>query len=84
MYNFERNQMSIGKFCSNLILTTNLSNTEILNAVKEQYPEAKTSIACIAWYKSDLRKKKLIPARGQAKVIPMTLTDEEFAADFTV
>ena len=55
--------MSIGKFASNLILTTQLSNTEILEAVKKQFPSAKTTMACIAWYKSDLRKKGLIAKR---------------------
>lgn len=59
--------MSIGKFVSNLILTTELNNTEILAKVKETYPEAKTSMACVAWYKSDLRKKGLIAKRGEVK-----------------
>jgi len=55
--------MSIGKFASNLILTTAKSNTEILAEVKNQFPEAKTTMACIAWYKSDLRKKGLIASK---------------------
>jgi hypothetical protein len=55
--------MSIGKFASNLILTTSLSNTEILAKVQEQFPSAKTTMACIAWYKSDLRKKGLIAGK---------------------
>jgi non-homologous end joining protein Ku len=50
--------MSIGKFAKNLILTApELTNTQILEKVLAQYPTAKTSMACIAWYKSDLRKK---------------------------
>ena len=62
--------MSIGKFASNLILTTNKSNTEILAEVRKAFPEAKTTMACIAWYKSDLRKKGKIPARGAEVVKP--------------
>ena len=56
--------MSIGKFASNLILTTNKSNTEILAEVRKAFPEAKTTMACVAWYKSDLRKKGKIAKRG--------------------
>jgi hypothetical protein len=52
--------MSIGKFAKNLIMTTTLSNTEILKKVQEAFPAAKTSMACIAWYKSDLRKKNIL------------------------
>lgn len=55
--------MSIGKFAKSLILETSLSNTEILDKVKVQFPAAKTSMACIAWYKSDLRKKGLLASK---------------------
>lgn len=68
--------MSIGKFASNLILTTAKSNTEILAEVKRQFPEAKTTMACIAWYKSNLRKKGLIASK---KAVEMTL-DEKIEA----
>jgi len=47
----------IGKFVKNLITTTKLSNKEILEKVKVAFPEAQTSMACIAWYQTDLRKK---------------------------
>lgn len=69
--------MSIGKFASNLILTTNLTNTEILAKVHEQFPAAKTTMACIAWYKSNLRKKGLIAGRNEAQP---TLEDKIKAA----
>ena len=62
--------MSIGKFASNLILTTSKSNTEILEAVKAAFPEAKTSMACIAWYKSDLRKKGKLAKRNTEAIKP--------------
>lgn len=53
--------MSIGKFVREAILANaEATSQEILNQVQEQYPEAKTSPACIAWYKSDMRKKGLL------------------------
>jgi hypothetical protein len=55
---------TIGSFAKNLILTTNLTNTEILTEVNKQFPSGKTSMACIAWYKSDLRKKGQLAKRG--------------------
>lgn len=56
--------VSIGKFVQQLVLdNADLSNVDILAKVKEQYPQAKTTMACIAWYKSDMRKKGLIKAR---------------------
>jgi hypothetical protein len=61
--------MSIGKFAKNLIQTTSLSNTEILAKVQEAFPTAKTSMACIAWYKSDLRKKGLIAKRHEVPAV---------------
>jgi hypothetical protein len=67
----------IGKFVKNLIVTTKLSNTEILAKVKEQFPEAQTSMACIAWYQTDLRKKTKVEA-------PVVLTDEQFEEEFKV
>ena len=67
----------IGKFVKNLITTTKLTNTQILEKVKEQFPEAQTSMACIAWYQTDLRKKKV-------KDVPLVLTDEQFEEEFLV
>jgi hypothetical protein len=57
--------MSIGKFAVGLILSNpELSNEEILKKVQLEFPAAKTSMACIAWYKSDLRKKGKLAKRG--------------------
>ena len=67
--------MSIGKFAKNLIMTTTLSNTEILKKVQEAFPTAKTSMACIAWYKSDLRKKNIL---NDKKVVEKTLDEQLF------
>lgn len=53
--------MSIGNFVRNTVLQNpDLKNEEILAQVLETYPEAKTTMGCIAWYKSDMRKKGLI------------------------
>lgn len=53
--------MSIGKFVRDIIINQpETKNDDILALVKARFPEAKTSYACIAWYKSDLRKKGMI------------------------
>ena len=59
--------MGIGQFCRYLMLNSSKSNTEILALVIKTYPDAKTTPACIAWYKSDLRKKGLIAAGDKAR-----------------
>lgn len=59
---------SIGSFARNLLLTTSKSNTEVLEAVKQEFPTGKTTMACIAWYKSDLRKKGELEGRGKPKL----------------
>jgi hypothetical protein len=56
--------MSIGKYARELILAdASLTNDAILALVKQKFPVAKTTYACIAWYKSDMRKKGLIAKR---------------------
>lgn len=56
--------MSIGKFVRTVVLENpSMKNEEILALVKKEFPDAKTTYACIAWYKSDMRKKNMIPAR---------------------
>jgi FtsZ-binding cell division protein ZapB len=48
---------SIGSFARNIIATqATLSNGQVLELVKQQFPNANTSIACIAWYKSNMKK----------------------------
>jgi len=53
----------IGKFIVEKILTTNLTNTEILAEVIKEFDGAKTTMACIAWYKTKMRKEGKISAR---------------------
>lgn len=58
--------MSIGKFVRDQVLQNpEAKNDDILKAVKLKFPEAKTSYACIAWYKSDMRKKGLIASKKE-------------------
>jgi hypothetical protein len=61
-------KIGIGSTIIEMILAQpELSNKEILEAVQKKFETAKTSYACIAWYKSDLRKKGLIGPRMFAK-----------------
>ncbi len=56
--------MKVGQRARQLILEGKLDNKGILEQIKKEYPNAKTSIACIAWYKSDLKKTKVDPDQG--------------------
>jgi hypothetical protein len=74
-------RMGIGQFCRFMMLKSTKSNSEILELVLKLFPEAKTTPACIAWYKTDLRKKGLLPQgtrAGATKVVQ--LSSEELAA----
>jgi hypothetical protein len=63
-------KVGIGSTIIEMILAQpELSNKDILDKVLEKFKEAKTSYACIAWYKSDLRKKGLIGPRVFAKKV---------------
>jgi len=57
---------SIGSFAREIISKNpSAPNQEILDQVKAQFPQANTSVACIAWYKSNMKKNKvqvIIPA----------------------
>lgn len=58
----------IGKFVMNMMLdktTANWTNKEILDKVAEKFPEAKTTYACIAWYRTHLRGLGKIPQRAK-------------------
>ena len=57
-------RVSIGQTAIKIILTQpELSNQQVLEKVKELFPSAQTTMACIAWYKSKLRKEGKIGAR---------------------
>ena len=53
----------IGQYAQRLMTSTDMKNPDILTAVRAQFSEAKTTMACIAWYRSDLKKqgKTVVP-----------------------
>lgn len=57
-------KVGIGSTIIDLILKNpEMTNQQILDKVKAQFEAAQTSYACIAWYKSKLRKEGKIGAR---------------------
>jgi hypothetical protein len=71
--------MGIGQFCRHLMLNSSKTNAEILALVLKYFPMARTTPACIAWYKTDLRKKGLLPATSgvRSAVKTVNLSAEE-------
>lgn len=80
--------VGIGQVSRQLILLAhkqgkNLSNEELAIKVHELFDaqgvEIRTSAACIAWYKNDMRKKGLLPkgAGASAKSIALDLDSIE-------
>jgi hypothetical protein len=70
--------MNIGQLITYLILNSEKSNTQILETIKSQFPECKTSMACVAWYKSKLRKEGKLDAAKSQK-FSVTLSEEQLA-----
>jgi len=61
--------VGVGSFAKALILANkNATNKQILDRIKTKFPDAKTSMACVAWYKSDLRKKGLLEKKTAAVI----------------
>lgn len=78
---YERSKiMNIGQFITWMILNTSKSNSEILEAVHSKFEGCKTSPACVAWYKSKLRKQGLIEKNGSKFKLDMTA--EELEAEY--
>jgi len=65
-----------------MILNTSKSNTEILAAVHAKFEGCKTSPACVAWYKSKLRKQGLIAKTGSK--FKLNMTEGELAEEYGV
>jgi hypothetical protein len=63
-----------------MILNTTKSNSEILEAVKAKFEGCKTSPACVAWYKTKLRKQGLIEKTGSK--FKLDMSEEELLAEF--
>lgn len=67
--------VSIGSRSRELI-KQGLSNAIILETIKMEFPQGKTTMACIAWYKSDMRKKGLLAPKGHvAATVYMKVVD---------
>ena len=61
-------RVSIGQTAISIILAQpELTNQQVLDEVKKLFPTAQTTMACIAWYKSKLRKEGKIGQRVFAK-----------------
>lgn len=67
--------MNIGQLITYLILNSTKSNKEILETVHSQF-ECNTSMACIAWYKSKLRKEGKIE-KTKTQKHSVTLSQEQ-------
>lgn len=79
-------KMNVGAVCRALILKyeetgKSISNedlaTKVVKLFEEQDVKVATSAACIAWYKSDMRKKGQLIGKSQAKAITVDLDDIE-------
>jgi len=79
-------KMNVGAVCRALILKAEASGksisnedlaTKVVELFKEHEVEVKTSAACIAWYKSDMRKKGQLIGKAQAKSITIDLDEIE-------
>ena len=67
--------MGIGQFVRHLLKNSKKSNAEILELVLKTFAGSKTTPACIAWYKTDMRKKGLLEgtaSRGKNVVVDFT------------
>jgi len=69
-------KMNIGQLITFLILNSTKTNSEILAIVHEKFEGAKTSMACVAWYKSKLRKEGLID-KSRSQKFSVKLSEEE-------
>lgn len=70
----------IGAYVQRVMINNpDMKNASILDLVKSEFPEAKTSPACIAWYRSDLKKsgKTAQPAERTVEVIDSEILDLE-------
>jgi vacuolar-type H+-ATPase subunit I/STV1 len=78
---------SIGSFAREQISNNpQASNQEILDLVKVQFPEARTSIACIAWYKSNMKKtgykaQQSAPPERTLEVIQANIEEVEMSLE---
>ena len=75
---------SIGSFAREIIAKNpQAPNQEVLDQVKAQFPQAKTSIACIAWYKSNMKKTKTLTIVPKPRTLEL-IDDEIVTAQLKV
>jgi hypothetical protein len=76
----ETKAIGIGQFVRHLLMHSTKSNSEILELVLKTFEGSKTTPACIAWYKTDLRKKGLLDGlnqRGKNKTVAFSAEELE-------
>jgi hypothetical protein len=73
--------MGIGQFVRHLLLKSNKTNAEVLDLVRTTFPDSKTTPGCIAWYRSDLRKKGLLPANAGVRSTKIVAFTPEMLAE---
>jgi len=64
--------LGIGAFVRHMLKNSKKTNAEILELVLKTFEGSKTTPACIAWYKTDMRKKGLLEgtaSRGKNVVV---------------
>jgi len=67
--------LGIGQFVRHLLKNSTKTNAEILELTLKTFEGSKTTAACIAWYKTDMRKKGLLTGgvqRGRAKTVELS------------
>lgn len=79
-------KLNVGGLARALILKADqegraISNEDLANKIVKIFEdngiEVKTTAACIAWYKSDMRKKGQLIGKAQRKSIELNLEDIE-------
>ena len=69
-------QVTIGSYAREMIAANpTASNQDLLDMVKAKFQQANTSLACIAWYKSNMKKN------GYNKAAPVERTVEVIKAN---
>ena len=71
--------MSIGSFAREQIINfPSATNQEILDMVLEEFKDAKTTVNCIAWYKSNMKKN--MPKQSAPLPRTLEIIDDEIVA----
>ena len=75
-------KVTIGSFAKNILATQEgLSNQEVLDLILQEFPSAKTSLSCVAWYKSDMKKTNYKVAKFQERTLEVIELELQAAKD---